>query len=344
MPYALECTNITKTFGNTPALENATLRVRSGSLTALLGPSGCGKTTLLRLIAGFEQPASGSITITGQKVADEQIMLPAEKRRVGMVFQEYALFQHLSVAQNIAFGLKGSTSEKVARIQAMLDLVGLTGFEARMPHELSGGQQQRIALARALAPQPDILLLDEPFSNLDAALRAQVRAEVKAILRASGTTCIFVTHDQEEALSLADEVAVMQEGVILQVAPPHRLYHEPANRAVAEFVGESNFLKGIATGTLAECELGIIPLQNTITGPVEILIRPENLKLSPANGNANAQITWREFYGHDQRVGLQLTNGCQLTARLGPTDDFAPEQQIMVEIERPALAFATSTT
>lgn len=344
MHYALECSAISKAFGLTPALDSTTLRVRQGSLTALLGPSGCGKTTLLRLIAGFEQPDSGFILINRQSVADQQHMVPAEKRRVGMVFQEYALFQHLSVAQNIAFGLKGSASEQETRVATMLDLVGLPGFAERMPHELSGGQQQRVALARALAPQPDILLLDEPFSNLDAALRTQVRTEVKSILRASGTTCVFVTHDQEEALSLADEVAVMLDGNILQVAAPHQLYHHPATRAVAEFVGESNFLNGIASGSMAECELGVVPLQNTADGPVELLIRPEALKLSPGENGANAHITWCEFYGHDQRVGLVLGNGQELTARLGPEDDFAPQQRIRVQLTQPALAFAAPST
>ncbi|GAB4571168.1 MAG: ABC transporter ATP-binding protein [Anaerolineae bacterium] len=342
MQRALECNNLSKSFGATVALKEVSLTIETGSLTALLGPSGCGKTTLLRLIAGFERPDTGTIHINGRLMASEQVMVPAEQRRVGMVFQEYALFQHLNVAQNIAFGLKGSAAEKQARIQEMLHLIGLEGFDQRMPHELSGGQQQRIALARALAPRPEILLLDEPFSNLDAALRSQVRTEVKAILRASQITAVFVTHDQEEALSLADQVAVMSAGKILQVAPPKTLYHYPAHRDVATFVGESHFLPAQAAGNTATCELGTVALQQSLHGPVELMVRPETFTLRPAeNGSGNAVIEWREFYGHDQRVGVHLNTGRQLTVRLGPDADFRPGQTVLLTLEQPVVAYPT---
>ncbi len=349
MHYTLECEHISKSFGPVTALQDVSLRARSGSLTALLGPSGCGKTTLLRLVAGFDQPDGGTIRINGQSVASRDFTLPPEKRRVGMVFQEYALFQHMTVEQNIAFGLRGDQPEKTQRVAEMLALVGLPGYERRMPHELSGGQQQRVALARALAPQPAILLLDEPFSNLDTALRTQVRTEIKSILRTNGTTCIFVTHDQEEALSLADEVAIMLDGHIRQMAPPHQLYHHPVDQAVAAFVGESNFLPGHASGTTAECVLGQVPLQQPASGPVELLIRPENLRLenlrlethqpAAANGAAQGQVIWQEFYGHDQRIGIRLHNDLQLIARLGPLDYFEPHQPVTLSVERPVLAF-----
>jgi iron(III) transport system ATP-binding protein len=343
MRNTLECITLSKSFGQTSALRAASLNVSSGNLTALLGPSGCGKTTLLRLIAGFEQPDSGQVIINGQTVASSNQMIPAEKRRVGMVFQEYALFQHLSISGNVAFGLIGSGREKRRRVSEILKMVGLAGFEDRMPHELSGGQQQRVALARALAPEPSILLLDEPFSNLDAALRNHVRAEVKNILATIGTTCVFVTHDQEEALSLADEVAVMLDGHVLQVAAPQMLYHQPTSKHVASFVGESNFFDGHAHGNSVTCKLGRLPLHTPATGNVEVLIRPEALTLAPANGTGNARITWVEFYGHDQRIGIAFHDGTNCIARLGPADSFTVGQQVKVSAVAPVIAFPPSS-
>ncbi len=345
MPAAVECLHLTKRFGPVYALKDASLAVEPGQLTALLGPSGCGKTTLLRLIAGFEQPDDGLILLNGRPVAGAGIAIPPEQRRVGMVFQEYALFQHLNVSENIAFGLQSSKRQKTARVQEMLNLVGLEGYGARMPHELSGGQQQRVALARALAPNPDVILLDEPFSNLDTALRSQVRAEVRAILKRTQATCIFVTHDQEEALSLADNVAVMLDGHILQIAPPQVLYHHPVNRAVAAFVGESNFLTGEAQGAVATCALGALRLQNRLTGPVDILIRPEALQLTPVhNDGVHARVIWREFYGHDQRLGLVLESGLSLIARLGPGEVFDVGERVAVSVPHPVMAYRSADT
>ncbi len=345
MHYALECANLSKSFGEIAAVRRVSLVTQPGHLTALLGPSGCGKTTLLRLIAGFEEPDEGHIVINGRLVAGKGQMVPPEQRRVGMVFQEYALFQHLDVASNIAFGLRGPAEEKQARVREMLSLVGLEGFERRRPYELSGGQQQRVALARALAPQPDILLLDEPFSNLDTALRTQIRAEVKAILRATHTTCIFVTHDQEEALSLADEVAVMLEGHILQVAPPQELYHRPNSRAVAAFVGETNFLPGHAQGDSVSCPLGNLPLLTPMHGPVDVHIRPEALTLERANGTARqGRVVWQEFYGHDQRLGVTLQDGTALIVRLGPDSMFTVGESVAVRATAPVMAFPAAST
>ena len=246
-PAGLRLQGVSKHFGTKVApilaANEVALTVDSGELLALLGPSGCGKTTTLRLIAGFERVDAGTIEIDGEVVASRSVHVQPERRRVGMVFQEYALFPHVSVLANIEFGLRRmAAADKEVRTKEILDLTGLVGLEQRMPHELSGGQQQRVALARALAPRPALILLDEPFSNLDASLRARVRAEVREILRAANTTAVFVTHDQEEALSLVDQVAVMLDGSVEQVASPHELYTNPANRAVAEFIGDANFL------------------------------------------------------------------------------------------------------
>jgi iron(III) transport system ATP-binding protein len=356
--YALDIQGIAKAFNGTPAVREATLKVRPGQVTALLGPSGCGKTTLLRLVAGFEWPDSGAVRINGRVVAGDGQMIAPEARRVGMVFQEYALFPHLSVQDNIAFGLRGASAEKRARVEEMLTLVGLSSLGERLPHELSGGQQQRVALARALAPRPDLLLLDEPFSNLDAALRAQVRGEVRAILKSAGTTVVFVTHDQEEALSQSDEVAVMFDGRVVQVAPPQQLYLDPINRRVAAFVGEANFLPGEARGDVVECALGVLPITSPALGKVEVLIRPETLHLTPVNSeegigteapdagrvkpraNAHAIIRWQEFYGHDQRVGLTLPDGTPLTTRLDARLRFQVGAAVTLSVTAPVPVFS----
>ena len=210
--------NLTKLYDDVCAVEDVTLKVKPSEFLTILGPSGCGKTTTLRLLAGFESPTEGSIQIGGNVVADDRHFVPAEHRNIGMVFQDYALFPHVNVADNVGFGLRGRNKDNERQVKQMLSMVGLSEYANRMPHELSGGQQQRVALARALAPNPDILLLDEPFSNLDTALRAQVRADVRKVLRETETTAIFVTHDQEEALSLSDEVAVIFDGRLVQVA------------------------------------------------------------------------------------------------------------------------------
>ena len=338
MPDALECLHLTKTYGGPPVLCDLTLRARAGQLLALLGPSGCGKTTTLRLIAGFDWPDSGSIAIGGRPVAGDGVRVPPEARRVGMVFQEYALFPHQSVAGNVGFGLRGP--DKAARVGEMLALVGMSAYASRMPHELSGGQQQRVALARALAPAPEILLLDEPFSNLDTALRAQVRAEVRDILKRAGITGVFVTHDQEEAFSLADVVAVLFDGHVAQVGEPQHLYQHPATPAVAAFVGEANFLPGEASGDTVACALGRLPLRRPAWGPVDVLLRPEALRLDDdSSGAPAARVTWREFYGHDQRVGLALADGPALVARADSAQVFAPGQPVRVTAAGTALAF-----
>ena len=332
MTHTLQCVDLSKQFGSVTALAHANLMVESGKLLALLGPSGGGKTTMLRLIAGFESPTNGKILINDQVVADSMTFIEPEVRRVGMVFQDYALFPHVNVADNVAFGLK---RHQKSRVNDMLALVGLENIGERMPYELSGGQQQRVALARALAPQPDIVLLDEPFSNLDAALRAQVRSDVREILRQADTTAVFVTHDQEEAFSLADEVGVLIDGLIMQVADPQQLYRSPVNHAVAAFVGEANFLPGEAQGMTVDCALGQLPVKQTTHGRVDVLIRPEALHLAESDERDAAQITWCEFYGHDQRLGLRLIDGTELVARADSEQIFAPGQTVSVRVINP---------
>ncbi len=343
--WQLECRDLAKGYGATTVLRGVSITAKPGDILALLGPSGCGKTTTLRLIAGFESPDAGSIYIGGRLVAGESARIPAEERRVGMVFQEYALFPHLSVEDNVAFGLSGNRREKSARAAHMLALVGLGDFGTRMPHELSGGQQQRVALARALAPQPEILLLDEPFSNLDAALRAQVRAEVRAILKQSGTTGVLVTHDQHEALSFADVVAVMMRGRVAQMDDPQTLYQRPVSREIAAFVGEANFIAGEAEGDAVKCALGRLKLDEPQSGVVDVLIRPEAVRITEiVDHHLPARVIWREYYGHDQRVGLKLEDaaGTTLIARAGAWQNLIEGQRIGVWAAPPVRAFPVS--
>jgi iron(III) transport system ATP-binding protein len=341
---ALTCSGLSKSYDGIPIIDELELSVSHGETLALLGPSGCGKTTTLRLIAGFERPDAGQISVGALVVAAPERWVPPEKRRVGMVFQDYALFPHLSVARNVAFGLgrevRGSRPD---RIEATLSLVGLAGLGERMPDELSGGQQQRVALARALAPRPDVILLDEPFSNLDAELRASVRSEVRQILANAQATAILVTHDREEALSFADRIAVMLDGRVVQAASPEEVYHRPANRAVAAFVGDAQFLPADAIGRRATCELGQLPLGGSASGPVDLLVRPEALRLSPVVGEgadpANASVLDRAFFGHDQLLTIRLDTGRRLSARLGSYGGIRPGDRVHVSVRGAVLAF-----
>jgi iron(III) transport system ATP-binding protein len=329
--------DVTKTYEEVVAVRNLNLTLERSRILALLGPSGCGKTTTLRLLAGFEHPDAGEIEIDGRLVAGNGTRVPPERRKVGMVFQDYALFPHLTVEQNVSYGLSRDTKRE-DRIREVLTLTGLEDMSDRMPHQLSGGQQQRVALARALAPGPAIILLDEPFSNLDAALRARVRAEVREIIIAAGATAIFVTHDREEALSLADEVAVMLDGEVAQVAPPEDLYTNPASREVAAMVGEANFLPGEASGSTARCELGEVRLSAPAEGPVELMLRPELLKLQ-ASESGEAIVTGREFYGHDQLLRLRLDSGTILHSRLDFGPRFHPGDRVEISVAAPAVAY-----
>jgi iron(III) transport system ATP-binding protein len=335
---ALRLRGLSKSFGDVVAVDGVDLDVEPGATCALLGPSGCGKTTTLRLIAGLEAPDAGSIEIGGETVSTAKRSLPPERRRIGMVFQDYALFPHLDVAGNVGYGL-GRQPDRV-RVDEMLTTVGLGGLGNRHPHQLSGGQQQRVALARALIAEPRAVLLDEPFSNLDAGLRERVREEVRAILQAQGVTSVFVTHDQEEALSLADLVAVVHAGRIEQVGTPEEVYSRPASRWVAGFLGEIEVLPGTLVDGMVECELGQFSHANGKSAEVEVLIRPESLAVGtgePADGRSSreAVVVSRSFYGHDQMLELRLASGRTVRARRLGFPAWHPGDHVRVWVEGP---------
>jgi iron(III) transport system ATP-binding protein len=323
---AVRLRGVTKRFGAVVAVDDLDLDVRRGEMLALLGPSGCGKTTVLRCIAGFEDPDAGWIEIGGRPVAGRGTQVPPERRRVGFVFQDLALFPHLTVADNIGYGLRGRPDRR-ARIDRLLDLVGLTGHGHRMPHELSGGMQQRVALARALAPEPEIVLLDEPFSSLDAAHRTRLRFELREILRAAGATAVFVTHDQEEALTIADRVAVMVRGRIVQSAPPEVLYDEPANPFVATFVGIANLVHAELRDGFALTPFGSIRLADGSPyrgdGGALVVLRPEQLEAVPAGfevGDDAGQwrIRGRRFAGSEILLDVVGPTGLRLWCEADP--------------------------
>jgi iron(III) transport system ATP-binding protein len=314
----VELETVTKRFGpdRPPATDRLSFTVESGRILALLGPSGCGKTTTLRLIAGFEMPDQGRIAIAGRTVADAErgISVEPEARGVGIVFQDYALFPHLTTAQNVGFGLeRASREERRGRVARVLDLVDLTDFANRYPHELSGGQQQRVAVARALAPAPSLILLDEPFSNLDADLRAQMRDEVEKILRATGTTAILVTHDQEEAFVFADQVGVLHEGRLAQIGTPEVIYHKPATPFVAEFVGAADFLPGVVTAEGVVTEIGVFanPNGRPAGTRVSVMIRPDDVTFVP-DPAGDAVIVRRYFRGSENLYCLGLPSGLRV--------------------------------
>lgn len=303
----IACRQVSKTFGQSPVLEGLDLEVPDGSVVTVLGESGSGKTTLLRLIAGFERPDSGTISIDEEVVDSARRFVPPEKRGIGYVAQEGNLFPHLTVAKNVAFGL--SRRERTPeRIEELLRLVGLGDLGRRFPHELSGGQQQRVALARALAPRPNVVLLDEPFSSLDASLRASLRFDVMRILREQEATTVFVTHDQEEALSVSDLVGILNGGRLRQFATPQSLYSHPLDATIAQFLGEANLVEGMAANGVVDTAFGQLRLggmSGSFVGPAVVLIRPEQLSLHPVGGASSAgdavtgSVVHREYYGHD---------------------------------------------
>ncbi|MEX2447023.1 MAG: ABC transporter ATP-binding protein, partial [Dehalococcoidia bacterium] len=306
----------------------------------LLGPSGCGKTTALRMIAGLLRPDGGTIAIDGRTVAGQGTHVPPEQRRIGMVFQDFALFPHLTVAKNVAYGLTGiGRSERRRRVAEVLDLVGLGPYASRLPVALSGGQQQRVALARALAPEPNLILLDEPFSNLDAAMRAVVREDVRRILQAAGATAVFVTHDQEEALSLADRVAVMEQGRVHQVADPQTLYTKPATRFVAEFVGEADVLAGTRVDRhTVDTAVGRLTTAAAVSSPTcAVTLRPESLLLTRDEAGAGV-VTGISYFGHDQLVQVQIGD-LALRARRGPNLDLQRGDRVSVQVDGPVVTF-----
>jgi len=305
---ALSVRGLAKSFGATSVLRGLDLDVATGTLAAVLGPSGCGKTTLLRIIAGFEAPDAGTVTVGGRVLAGPGVAVPPERRRIGIVPQEGALFPHLTVAGNVGFGL-GRGAARARRVAELLELVGLAGYGDRMPAELSGGQQQRVAVARALAPNPAVVLLDEPFSALDTGLRAAVREDVRAALHVTGATAVLVTHDQQEALSVADTVAVLRDGRVVQCAPPAEVYTEPADLEVATFVGEAVVLTAVVAGGRARTALGDLRLRVPAPDGVRgrVAVRPEQLVL--AGSGVPATVRHSTFFGHDALVTLDLPAG-----------------------------------
>jgi iron(III) transport system ATP-binding protein len=305
-PPLLTCEGLCKRYepGAPLVVDGLSFAVREGEILALLGASGCGKTTTLRLVAGFETPDAGSITLGGRVLAAPGARaVPPEKREVGLVFQDYALFPHLSASENVGFGLRGlKKPERERRVAEALRRVGLQGLAGRKPHALSGGQQQRVALARALAPEPRLLLLDEPFSGLDAHMRQETRREIRAVLKRAGMTAVLVTHDQEEALSFADRVAILRGGRIEQIGTPEALYHAPRTLFAAQFLGRTNLLFAEAHGDDASTPLGRVPLDRAARGNVLVSLRPEHLTLLPPDAPFDGppgKVMTREFKGHD---------------------------------------------
>jgi iron(III) transport system ATP-binding protein len=324
-------------YGPEPVLRGLDLAVPDGDLLAVLGPSGCGKSTLLRVLAGFHPVRAGRVQLGERVLADPSVHVPPERRGIGVVPQEGALFPHLTVAGNVGFGLSRG-ARRNGRVDELLELVGLTGYGARMPGQLSGGQQQRVALARALATRPGVVLLDEPFSALDAGLRDELRADVRAALRAFGATAVLVTHDQQEALGVADRVAVLRDGVVAQQGDPQQVYTEPADLGVALFVGEAVTFPGTVAGGTAQTPLGRLPVRGPDSGAGSVLLRPEQLHLDQGPGVA-ATVHDVLFHGHDATVLLQLDAGPRVRARVPGPLTARPGDEVTVRVSGPALFF-----
>ena len=341
---------LSKAHGRMDVLRGLDLRIASGALVAILGASGSGKTTLLRLVAGFDRADRGTIRVAGQLVEGPGLHVPPERRAIGYVAQDGALFPHLSVADNITFGLR--RRDRIARhhVAELLDMVGLPAdFASRAPHQLSGGEQQRVALARALAPNPSLVLLDEPFSALDTALRAETRAAVASALAAAGATAILVTHDQPEALSMGDPVAVLRDGALIQLADPRTLYGRPADADLARFVGDAVMLPGVAAEGRVRCALGHLGLAAGMPeGSVEVLIRPEQIRLLPADGDAGlpATIGAVTFYGPDASVEVMPLRAlpARLSARVAGFRAPRPGDRVRIAVEGVVVTFRRNAT
>lgn len=337
MNSILKLEGVTKSFspGQLPAVADLTLELPPGDILGLLGPSGCGKTTLLRLIAGFERPNAGKIQIGGQVVASETSWIPPEQRHLGMVFQDYALFPHLTVRENIGFGLHGlSKTEVEGRITEAIALVSLKGLETRYPYELSGGQQQRVALARALAPRPKLILLDEALSNLDRQVRDRLREEVRHILKSAGISAVFVTHDQQEALAISDVVAVMRQGHLEQWGTPESIYTKPASRFVASFVTQANFLAAKRlNANVWETEIGCFEAPQAEGNAGELMIRQEDLVLK-ADTEGKVRVRDRQFLGREYRYCLETNSGKELHALTDKGTDLAIGTPVQLYLTR----------
>jgi iron(III) transport system ATP-binding protein len=346
-PADLAAAGLHKAFGRHPVLTGLDLEAAAGTLTAVLGPSGSGKTTLLRILAGFERPDRGSVTIGGVTVDDDRRHLPADKRRIGYVSQEGSLFPHLTVQANVGFGLPRG-QRRGQRVSDLLDAVALSGLARRYPHQLSGGQQQRVALARALAVTPRMVLLDEPFASLDANLRASVRADVRTILRDTATTAILVTHDQDEALSIADYVAVIRDGTIAQLATPQDLYDYPADADVACFVGDANLLDGFTQHGLVHTPLGTLAVRSGLSAEprnaVTVLIRPEQLDVRPGEDGYGTygRVISTSFHGHDTVISINSGNETMpspILVRVHGNPQLMPGSAVTLTVREPVCAW-----
>jgi iron(III) transport system ATP-binding protein len=327
----LTLSNVSKSFGKQTVLKGLSLEVADGEFVAVLGSSGSGKTTLLRLIAGFDEPDSGEISISGKLVASKNVFVAAEARKVGYVPQDAALFPHLSVFENVAFGLKGlSKAARVDRVRQLLKLVSMESFENQSATELSGGQKHRVALARALAPEPELILLDEPFAALDAELRTRIREEIKQVLDKVSSTTILVTHDQEEALSIADRVALLRDGNFAQVGNPREIYSAPVDLGVATFLGDSVIVDGVIESGKVSTSLGQLTLLNSAkeASRGKVAIRPENFYLQP-DLNGDSIVVGRQFFGHDAVVEVKTPKQLIRARSSGP---FAPEVGMKVTV------------
>ena len=345
----VQCVGLTKRYGEAVAVEGLSFSLEPGEILSILGPSGCGKTTMLRLVAGFDSPDAGEIAIQGRLVAGRSVYVPPDCRNVGMVFQEYALFPHLSVAQNVSFGLhRLSDSERRQRLTEVIELVRLTGLEERYPHELSGGQQQRVALARTLAPRPIAVLLDEPFSNLDAAMRASMRQEVESILRQNGIATVFVTHDREEAFAMADRLGVMRDGAIEQLDTPDAIYHSPATPFVASLTGTSDLLSGDLREGLVVTELGSLPWTGgdgaiSEGASVDLLVHGDDFQVV-ADPEGRCVVRAREFRGDETMLTVELPSGATLRCRQRSHSTLTPGTTVTLTPEKaaPFVAFRRS--
>jgi iron(III) transport system ATP-binding protein len=335
--FLLELNNIQCNYDHLVVLKDLSFKLVKGDIVCLLGPSGCGKSTILRAIAGFERLAAGNIKLNGTEISSPRYELAPEKRKIGMVFQDYALFPHLNVKDNIAFGLHINKQDKSRKIAELIELVDLAGYEERFPHELSGGQQQRVALARALAPEPDLLLLDEPFSNLDAELRNRLSLDIRKILKSLGISSILVTHDQKEAFAMSDHIGVIDQGRIQQWGTPYDLYHEPVNHFVACFIGQGSFINAttVTPDTFAS-ELGIIQGNRAYNWPqdtpVEILIRPDDV-VYKSDSQLMAKVSAKIFAGTSTQYQLTLASGTTIDAIFPSHQDFQINSLIPVGLE-----------
>ncbi|CCQ33923.1 Spermidine-putrescine ABC transporter ATP-binding domain containing protein [Halorhabdus tiamatea SARL4B] len=340
-PAVLELDGVTRQFGAETAVANLSLSVQEGELLTLLGPSGCGKTTTLRLLAGLDEPDAGTIRVAGNRVAGEGTFVKPEERDVGLVFQEFALFPHLSVGENVAFGIQDRSDDEIdQRVTDLLELVGLGDYADASPEDLSGGQRQRVALARSLAPEPDVLLLDEPFSNLDVGLREEMRREVRRIIKETGVTAVSVTHDQEEALSISDRVAVIDSGQIEQIGRPEIVFQQPESRFVAEFLGQAGFVSGTLADGCVDTPLGplsadrIDGLGDEYDGAeIDVLVRPDDIRAVPADpAGTNGRIVDRQYTGPSFVYTVELDSGAVLHCEHNHAEELGMDKRVRVRL------------